>query len=418
MNLSSFSDFGLLEPIQRAVRAENYATPTPIQVLAIPPLLQGRDLLGCAQTGTGKTAAFALPILHRLSADRRRPRPRAPRALILTPTRELASQVADSFGAYGRHLGLSRTAVFGGVAQTPQVRALTRGVDILVATPGRLLDLIGQRHLTLSGVEIFVLDEADRMLDMGFLPDIRRVISGLPERRQTLFFSATMPPPIVALSAKLLTNPVRIDVSPSQPTADRIEQKVLFVDRANKPALLDDLLTRIPEGRVLVFTRTKHGADRVARRLTRTRVAAEAIHGNKTQSARTQAMRQFRAGRVRVLVATDIAARGIDVDGITHVINYDLPMDPESYIHRIGRTARAGASGAAFSFCDPEERTYLRNIERLIRRAVPISHDHPYRSEGGLTPSSTGRARSRAEHRPPSRRTFSRPRRSYGFGKR
>ncbi len=373
MSIVSFSDLDLIQPIQRAVCAENYTTPTPIQAQAIPHLLRGRDLMGCAQTGTGKTAAFALPILQRLTNDARPLRPRSPRALILTPTRELAAQIRDSFVVYGRHLRISGTVIYGGVSQNPQVQALSRGVDILVATPGRLLDLMGQGHLRLSSVEIFVLDEADRMLDMGFLPDVRKAIAALPKQRQSLFFSATMPPAIIHLARSLLTDPVHISVAPRRPTADNIEENVMFVQTADKPDLLKELLLRDDAiGRALVFTRTKHGANKVVRRLERSQIGADAIHGNKSQSARTQALGRFRSGRVRVLVATDIAARGIDVDGITHVINYDLPNEPEVYVHRIGRTARAGASGRAISFCDRDERDYLRNIERLIRRPVPV----------------------------------------------
>ena len=373
MSTVSFTSLDLIEPIQRAVRAEKYTTPTPIQAQAIPHLLQGRDLMGCAQTGTGKTAAFALPILQRLTNDARPPRPRSPRVLILTPTRELAAQIRDSFAVYGRHLRLSHTVIYGGVGQNPQVRALSRGVDILVATPGRLLDLMNQGHLRLSNVEIFVLDEADRMLDMGFLPDVRKTIAALPRKRQTLFFSATMSAAIVNLASSLLTDPVRVSVAPRRPTAENIEENVMFVQKADKPALLRELLGDDAIGRALVFTRTKHGANKVVKHLERSRIVANAIHGNKSQSARTQALEGFRSGRVRVLVATDIASRGIDVDGITHVINYDLPNEPEVYIHRIGRTARAGASGRAISFCDREERGYLRDIERLIRRSVPVA---------------------------------------------
>ena len=373
MSIVSFADLDLIDPIQRAVRAENYTTPTPIQAQAIPHLLRGRDLMGCAQTGTGKTAAFALPILQRLTNNARPLRPRSPRALILTPTRELAAQIRDSFTVYGRHLRLSRAVIYGGVRQNPQVQALSRGVDILVATPGRLLDLMSQGHLRLSSVEILVLDEADRMLDMGFIPDVRKAIAALPKKRQTLFFSATMPATVIRLARSLLANPVRVSVAPKRPTAENIEENVMFVQKEDKPALLRDLLLRDDAiGRALVFTRTKHGANKVVRRLERSRIVADAIHGNKSQAARTQALGRFRSGRVRVLVATDIAARGIDVDGITHVINYDLPNEPEVYVHRIGRTARAGASGRAISFCDHDERDYLRNIERLIRRPVPV----------------------------------------------
>jgi ATP-dependent RNA helicase RhlE len=374
----TFSDLDLIEPIQRAVAAEKYTTPTPIQAQAIPHLLQGRDLLGCAQTGTGKTAAFALPILQFLALNPRGARPRCPRVLVLTPTRELAAQICDSFGVYGRFLKTTRAVVFGGVGQAPQVNALSRGLDVLVATPGRLLDLIQQRRCDLSRIEIFVLDEADRMLDMGFLPDIRRIISTLPDDRQTLFFSATMPQEIAGLASSLLSNPVKVHVTPERATADHIDQKVLYVRQEDKVNLLNDLLKGDAIGRALVFTRTKHGANKVVKKLLAFQVSAEAIHGNKSQAARTQALAKFRSGRCRVLVATDIAARGIDVDGITHVINYDIPNEPESYVHRIGRTARAGASGIAFSFCAYDERPYLRDIERLIRKAVPVHTDHAY----------------------------------------
>ena len=380
--MTSFAELGLIEPIQRAVRAENYATPTPIQVQAIPHLLQGRDLLGCAQTGTGKTAAFALPILQRLAGEPRRPGPRACRVLVLTPTRELAAQIEASFATYGRHLRLTRAVVFGGVGQTPQVQALARGVDILVATPGRLLDLMGQRHIRLDRLEVFVLDEADRMLDMGFIHDVQRVIRALPAKRQSLFFSATIPPEIVRLADGILTDPVTVGVRPAVSTADRIEQRIMFVDKADKRPLLGRVLQDTAIDRVLVFTRTKHGADRVVKQLAHDGVAADAIHGNKSQSARTRALERFRTGAGRVLVATDIAARGIDVDGITHVINYDLPNLPESYVHRIGRTARAGRSGIAISFCDAEERPYLRDIEALIKIRIPVV-EHPWQPRPG-----------------------------------
>ena len=380
--VTSFAELGLIEPIQRAVRAENYTTPTPIQVQAIPHLLQGRDLLGCAQTGTGKTAAFALPILQRLAGEPRRAGPRACRVLVLTPTRELAAQIEASFTTYGRHLRLSRAVVFGGVGQTPQVQALARGVDILVATPGRLLDLMGQGHIRLDRLEVFVLDEADRMLDMGFIHDVQRVIRALPAKRQSLFFSATIPPEIVRLADGILTDPVTVGVRPAVSTADRIEQRIMFVDKADKRPLLGRVLQDAAIDRVLVFTRTKHGADRVVKQLAHDGVAADAIHGNKSQSARTRALERFRTGAGRVLVATDIAARGIDVDGITHVINYDLPNLPESYVHRIGRTARAGRSGVAISFCDAEERAYLRDIEALIKIRIPVV-DHPWQPRPG-----------------------------------
>jgi ATP-dependent RNA helicase RhlE len=376
--LTTFSELELIEPIQRAIRAESYATPTPIQAQAIPHLLAGRDLLGCAQTGTGKTAAFALPILHRLSNDARRPGPRACRALVLTPTRELAAQIRASFVTYGRFLQLGSAVVFGGVGQEPQVKALARGVDVLVATPGRLLDLMGQGLVRLDRLEVFVLDEADRMLDMGFIHDVRRVIKALPVRRQSLFFSATMLPEVVRLADSMLTDPVRVEVHPVASTAERIEQGVIFVERADKRPLLGRMLKDGAIGRALVFTRTKHGADRVVRQLAQDGVQAEVIHGSKSQTARTRALERFRTGAGRVLVATDIAARGIDVEGITHVINYDLPNVPESYVHRVGRTARAGRSGAAISFCDAEERAYLRDIEKLIKTRIEVLNDHPW----------------------------------------
>jgi ATP-dependent RNA helicase RhlE len=375
-DLTAFSDFNLLEPIQRALADESYSEPTPIQVQAIPHVLAGRDIMGCAQTGTGKTAAFALPMLQRFATDRRNPGPRAMRALILAPTRELASQIAASFAAYGRHVNLSHAVVFGGVGQHPQVRALARGLDILVATPGRLLDLIEQGHARLDRIEVFVLDEADRMLDMGFINDIRKIVRLLPQKRQTLMFSATMPDDIARLAANILREPVKVAVAAIAQTADRIEQSLLFVARGDKPALLADLLKDKAIVRALVFTRTKHGANKVVEQLQRARVTADAIHGNKSQPARERALADFRSGRIRVLVATDIAARGIDIDGITHVFNYDLPNIPESYVHRIGRTARAGAAGIAISFCDNEERAYLRDIERLIRQKVTVQ-DHP-----------------------------------------
>ncbi len=376
-----FSDLNLSQPILRAVKSEGYESPTPIQAQAIPHLLDGRDLIGCAQTGTGKTAAFALPMLQTLSDNKRRARPKAARALILTPTRELAAQIGDSFRTYGRHLNLKHSLVFGGVGQWPQVKELSRGVDILVATPGRLLDLMNQRHVFLSDVEIFVLDEADRMLDMGFLPDIKRVIACLPEKRQNLLFSATMAGEIRTLANSLLTDPVNVSVTLPASRIEKIDEKVLFVDGSDKRALLEDLLKSRDIERALVFTRTKHGADRLVEQLARSRVTARAIHGNKSQSARMAALSDFKKGRCRLLIATDIAARGIDVDGITHVINFDLPMEPENYVHRIGRTARAGAEGTAISFCGREEKINLRDIERLIKRSVPVYSDHAFHSD-------------------------------------
>jgi len=388
-----FADLNLIDPLLRAVSAEGYDVPTPIQEQAIPPILAGSDLLGCAQTGTGKTAAFALPILQRLVAGGPS---RGIRALILTPTRELAAQIGESFTAYGKYLGLRNTVVFGGVGQRPQVAALRRGVDVLIATPGRLLDLCSQRLVSFADLQIFVLDEADRMLDMGFIHDVRRLIAMIPERRQTLFFSATMPPDIQRLAASILSRPVRVEVTPVATTAEKIDQSVFMVERSDKRALLEHVLGDQDIRRVLVFTRTKHGANRVAEQLQRASIGAVAIHGNKSQNARERALSDFKQGTTRVLVATDIAARGIDIDDISHVINYDLPNVPESYVHRIGRTARAGASGVALSFCDMEERAFLADIERLIRMRVPVVADHPYRS----TSSAPARSDARPQGRP------------------
>jgi ATP-dependent RNA helicase RhlE len=376
-----FENLRLIEPLLRAVRSEGYTVPTAIQVQAIPHVLAGKDLLGCAQTGTGKTAAFALPILQRLTAAQRplpASGPRPIRVLVLSPTRELAAQIGDSFATYGRHTGLSHTVLFGGVGQKPQEDALRRGVDILVATPGRLLDLLGQGFVRFDRLEVLVLDEADRMLDMGFLPDVRRVINAVPKKRQTLMFSATMPEPIRELASTLLHDPVSVAVTPVSSTVDKIDQSVYFVEKNHKRGLLEHVLRDPAIERVLVFTRTKHGANRVTEGLRRANISAEVIHGNKAQNARTRAMDNFRSGASRVLVATDIAARGIDVEGITHVINYDLPNISESYVHRIGRTARAGASGVAVSFCDREERKFLSDIEKLIGQRVPVVADHPY----------------------------------------
>ncbi|MEE8226357.1 MAG: DEAD/DEAH box helicase [Kiloniellales bacterium] len=373
----NFSELGLADSIQHALNARNHVIPTPIQARAIPELLAGRDVLGIAQTGTGKTAAFALPILHQLSQRRGNNRPRSPRALILAPTRELAIQIGDEFHAYGKHLHLRQTVIVGGVSQKPQVNALFRGVEILIATPGRLLDLMGQRRLSLEAVEFFVLDEGDRMLDMGFVRDVRKIVSALPKTRQSLLFSATMPDEVARLSGEILVDPVRVEVTPQATPIERLEQSIYHVDSAGKRALLASILGDPALSRVIVFTRTKHRANRVAEHLGKCGVAAEAIHGNKTQGARQRALKRFRAGEARVLVATDIAARGIDVDGVSHVINYELPNEPESYIHRIGRTARAGAGGVALSFCDPTERGYLRGIERLIRRQLTVIGEVP-----------------------------------------
>ncbi|MCE9591655.1 MAG: DEAD/DEAH box helicase [Planctomycetes bacterium] len=453
----TFQELGLAEPILRALTAEGYTTPTPIQARAIPHVLLGKDLLGCAQTGTGKTAAFALPIIQRLMAGRPAPaaaqhaapapshaapaqpqhRPgqyrsasqpapaqpasrsnhvthvthahghnhgqdvpnrqpaRRTRALILAPTRELAAQIGDSFRVYGRFAHLRYTVIFGGVGQNPQVRALREGVDIVVATPGRLMDLMEQGHVDLRHIEVFVLDEADRMLDMGFIHDIRRIAAKLPPltARQTLLFSATMPNDIRALAASLLNKPVGVEVAPVSATADKIEQAVYYVDKRNKTLLMIHLLEKTSFTRTLVFTRTKHGADKLAKQLDTVGIRAEAIHGNKSQNARERALNNFRSGKTPILIASDIASRGIDIDEISHVINYDLPNVPETYVHRIGRTARAGASGIAISFCDPEERSYLRDIERLTRIQIPIRDDHPpypARSEFSGAPHSGG----------------------------
>ena len=374
----SFEDLLLVEPLRLALEETGYKTPTPIQQAAIPPLLAGRDLIGCAQTGTGKTAAFALPILNRLAANPRRLEARRPRVLILTPTRELAIQIFDSFKIYGKHIKLKYAVIFGGVGQGPQVKALSTGVDVLVATPGRLLDLIEQRHLQLQGLEVFVLDEADRMLDMGFIQPIRKVIKMLPERRHNLFFSATMPPEIMQLASTMLVDPVRVEVTPVSSTVELITQSLMNVDKNKKRDLLRHLLKDPSFKRVIVFTRTKHGANKVTEILDQNGIRSEAIHGNKSQTARQKALENFRAGRTRVLIATDIAARGIDIDEITHVINFELPNVAETYVHRIGRTARAGTKGMAISFCDEEERAYLRDIEKLIGKKVPLDTNQPY----------------------------------------
>ena len=370
--MTSFQDLGLVPELLRALVAEGYTTPTPIQQQAIPPALLGRDVQGIAQTGTGKTAAFALPILQRLSAN---PRPSVRggcRVLVLSPTRELASQIAESFRAYGKHLNIRVALMFGGVPKGRQARTMAGGVDVLVATPGRLIDHMQDRTVRLDTVEVLVLDEADHMLDLGFIVPIRRIASQIPAQRQTLFFSATMPKEIGALAGGMLKDPVHVAVAPVATTVERVEQSVIFVETSRKRHALQSLLRDATTGRTLVFTRTKHGADRVVRHLAESGIAAAAIHGNKSQPQRERALADFRSGATRVLIATDIAARGIDVDGVTHVINYDLPNVPESYVHRIGRTARAGAAGVAISLCDNEERAYLRGIEKLIRARVPV----------------------------------------------
>ena len=374
-HLSSFHDFGLAEPITRALAEEKYVTPTPIQTQTIPIALSGRDVIGIAQTGTGKTAAFALPILHHLFTNRRRPERKTCRVLVLSPTRELSGQILDSFRTYGRHVGISAALAIGGVSMGAQVRSLLNGVDVLVATPGRLLDLVGSNALRLGNVEHLVLDEADRMLDMGFIHDIRKIVAKLPAHRQTLFFSATMPSAIAELANQMLREPVKVAVTPASSTVDRVEQRVMRVDRSAKAAVLAQVLKREQVDRALVFTRTKHGADKVVRGLAKAGIAASAIHGNKPQNQRERVLLAFRSGDIRTLVATDIAARGIDVDGVSHVVNFDLPNVPETYVHRIGRTARAGAAGTAISLCDAEELPFLRDIEKLIRRSIPAT-DH------------------------------------------
>lgn len=370
----TFNELRLSEPLLRAIASEGYSTPTPIQFQAIPHLLAGADLLGCAQTGTGKTAAFALPILHRLheSSNRSNEGSRRPRALVIAPTRELTLQIAESFVTYGRHLSLRHTAVVGGVSQVPQVRALQRGVDVLVATPGRLVDLLQQGYIDLRSIETFVADEADRMLDMGFLPDLQRIIARLPAERQNIMFSATIPAEIEQLANKILRQPVRIRIVSAQTAAQLVEQSVCFVPKKHKSSLLAQFLTTKPVTRAIVFTRTKRGADRVAQQLNRAGIRAEAMHGDKSQSARQRTLTSFKSSRPPILVATDVAARGIDVDGVSHVFNFDLPIEPETYVHRIGRTGRAGATGMAVSFCDQEERTHLKAIERLLRRTLTV----------------------------------------------
>jgi len=375
----SFSKLGLIEPILKALTDEGYTTPTPIQQQSIPLILEKNDLLGCAQTGTGKTAAFAIPILQLLYAQKNQQRERKQiQVLILTPTRELAIQIDESFAAYGRYTGLSHAVIFGGVSQVPQVNRLREGVDILTATPGRLLDLMSQGYIGLQHLKIFVLDEADRMLDMGFIHDVKRVIIKLPVKRQTLFFSATMPPEIQKLADALLTKPAKVEVTPVSSTAEKIDQGLFYVDKANKPQLLLYLLKSPAIKTALVFTRTKHGADKVVRILHKAGVTAAAIHGNKSQNARQNALQNFKNGTIRVMVATDIAARGIDIDDLTHVFNYDLPEVPETYVHRIGRTGRAGNAGVAIAFCDAAETTELKDIQKLIGKTIPVVDNHPF----------------------------------------
>lgn len=384
MTNTSFVELGLTEPLVRALKAARYSVPTPIQIRAIPPLLAGKDLLGIAQTGTGKTAAFALPLLQALSKTSERAGPRKARALILAPTRELAVQISDSLSTYGRDLKLTHAVIVGGVSQGPQRKALSRGVDILVATPGRLLDLINQGQVKLDKVSHLVLDEADRMLDMGFIRDVKKLVASMPKQRQSLLFSATMAADVEQLARQMLSDPIRVEVTPEAVTVDRVEQKVVHIGTKKKRALLTGMLANPALSRVIVFTRTKHGANRLAEQLGKAGVVVDALHGNKTQGARQRALERFRVGRARVLVATDIAARGIDVIGVTHVINFDIPNDPDSYVHRIGRTARAGAAGAAISFCDASETADLRKIEKLTRQRIDVVEDRQLLAGTGL----------------------------------
>jgi ATP-dependent RNA helicase RhlE len=379
----SFENLKLIEPILRALKTEGYTIPTPIQEQSIPIILDRKDLLGCAQTGTGKTAAFAIPILQILEGGKIYDKgPRAIKCLILTPTRELAIQIGESFGAYGRHTGMKHTVIFGGVSQGSQVSALKSGIDILIATPGRLLDLINQKFVHLHHLKIFVLDEADRMLDMGFINDVKKIITKIPQKRQTLFFSATMPPEIQKLANTILVDPEKVEVTPVSSTADTIDQSIFFVEKGDKKKLLIHLLNDKAVKSALIFTRTKHGADKIVKDLVKAGIKTEAIHGNKSQNARQKALSNFKAGQLKALIATDIAARGIDIEELSHVINYELPNVPETYVHRIGRTGRAGSSGIALSFCDDEEMEYLKDIEKLISRSIPVVEEQPYHMKG------------------------------------
>lgn len=375
----SFEELNLIEPILKALKTEGYTTPTPIQEQSIPIILERKDLLGCAQTGTGKTAAFAIPILQILEGGKIYDNgPRAIKCLILTPTRELAIQIGESFAAYGRHTSMKHTVIFGGVSQGSQVSALKSGVDILIATPGRLLDLINQKFVHLHHLKIFVLDEADRMLDMGFIHDVKKLITKIPQKRQTLFFSATMPDEIQKLANTILVNPVKVEVTPVSSTADTIDQSLFFVEKGDKKKLLIHLLSDKAVKSALIFTRTKHGADKITKDLVKAGIKTEAIHGNKSQNARQKALSNFKNGQIKALIATDIAARGIDIDELSHVINYELPNIPETYVHRIGRTGRAGSSGIALSFCEEDEMEFLKDIQKLIGREIPVVEDQPY----------------------------------------
>lgn len=395
--LKTFKELDLIAPVQRALIEEKYETPTPIQAKTIPAALKGDDILGCAQTGTGKTAAFALPILNQLGQVNRKAAPGSPLALVLAPTRELAIQIGESIATYSRHLRLRHVLVYGGVSQGNQVRALKRGAHVIVATPGRLLDLMNQGHITLEQLEVFVLDEADRMLDMGFLPDLKRIISKLPTQRQSLFFSATLAPKITELAESLLNKPVSVNVTPEKKSVKKIKQELMYVERNGKLPLLQKILSSPDVDRALVFMRTKRTANMLAQQLTRCGIKATAIHGNKSQGARQRALEEFRNRKVQVLVATDVAARGIDIEGITHVINYDLPVEPESYVHRIGRTGRAGAEGIAISFCSTNERNELRAIEKIIGQKVPRSKDQPKVSAKERRPAPEARTRKAKE---------------------
>ncbi|MFT6070283.1 MAG: ATP-dependent RNA helicase RhlE [Bacteriovoracaceae bacterium] len=406
--MSDFSSLKLLPQILEAVTKKGYTTPTPIQEQSIPHLLEKRDLLGIAQTGTGKTAAFTLPIIHHLFNNKVKAKPARMRVLILTPTRELASQIEQNIKEYSKGMGLKSTVIFGGVGQRPQVQAMSKGVDILIATPGRLLDLMGQGHIKYEQLEVFVLDEADRMLDMGFFNDVKKIIAKLPKERQTLLFSATMPKDISTLAQKLLKNPVRVEVTPEASTVDKIEQIVMMVDKTNKPLLLESILKDKAIKTVLVFTRTKHGANRVVKHLDKVSIPSAAIHGNKSQGARERALDDLKKGKIRVLVATDIAARGIDIDNVTHIINYNLPEDPKNYVHRIGRTARAGREGIAISFCDGEERTYLKGIEKTIKLSITVDKTHEFHGAAAQVvkkPFANSVARGRVPKRSPKKNT-------------
>ena len=402
----SFEKLNLIEPILRALKNEGYSKPTPIQEQAIPTLLERKDLLGCAQTGTGKTAAFAIPILQILHQDELFVKgPLGIKALILTPTRELAIQIGESFAAYGKHLRLRHSVIFGGVSQKPQTDALRSGVDIVIATPGRLLDLMDQRFVKLQNLKMLVLDEADRMLDMGFIHDVKKIISRIPAKRQTILFSATMPSEIAKLSDSILTNPVRVEVTPVSSTANLIQQAIYFVEKKDKRKLLLHLLQDRKIVTALVFARTKHGADKVAKDLVNSGIRAEAIHGNKSQGARQRALSNFKSQQTRVLVATDIAARGIDVEELSHVINYELPNVPETYVHRIGRTGRAGAQGISLSFCDEEEREFLHDIHKLIRKTIPVVEDQPYHTTHVGMPRQQTQTKQRTSFNPRNKKT-------------